>query len=314
MTQDQHKLEPCPWCGGVGVDVVETSTFRWRVAQCKHCGAQCSEIRVQTMGDGTREEWEAKAHADAIEAWNTRAHLQQRPLPVRDDETMRAEFMAWVESQGCDTDGAWSAWQGCWNLLHGSVSAVLIPAKHWDKNVVHEWSGPLPVIDGTERDALRYRWLRDTGYWYTSPKGSPWAVIGAGAGDAMPCCGQELDAAIDAGMADMPPASPSLPVREEPTTGAERFADHLAGELEFDSWMPKHGDKCATHDGGRCGCALARASSPSVQNMGEGETGKDGVKGAPAAEPDHWPFASGADADDAHGVDVPLTNQPKDPK
>ena len=28
---------------------------------------------------------------------------------------MRAEFFAWVRDQGCDTDGAWSAWQGCWN-------------------------------------------------------------------------------------------------------------------------------------------------------------------------------------------------------
>jgi hypothetical protein len=38
-----------------------------------------------------------------------------KPAPPLGD--MRAEFMAWVESQGCDTDGAWSAWQGCWNRL-----------------------------------------------------------------------------------------------------------------------------------------------------------------------------------------------------
>jgi hypothetical protein len=30
-------------------------------------------------------------------------------------EKMRAEFWAWVEEQGCDTDGAWSAWQAAWN-------------------------------------------------------------------------------------------------------------------------------------------------------------------------------------------------------
>jgi hypothetical protein len=40
--------------------------------------------------------------------------------PVADDAVdadaakMRAEFMAWVQDQGCDTDGAWSAWQAAW--------------------------------------------------------------------------------------------------------------------------------------------------------------------------------------------------------
>lgn len=42
-------------------------------------------------------------------------HLERRPMP---DNGMRAEFHAWVKDRGCDTDGAWSAWQGCWNLLH----------------------------------------------------------------------------------------------------------------------------------------------------------------------------------------------------
>jgi hypothetical protein len=31
-------------------------------------------------------------------------------------DRMRAAFMAWVQDQGCDTDGAWSAWQACWKL------------------------------------------------------------------------------------------------------------------------------------------------------------------------------------------------------
>jgi hypothetical protein len=30
-------------------------------------------------------------------------------------EKMRAEFWAWVNDCGCDTDGAWSAWQAAWN-------------------------------------------------------------------------------------------------------------------------------------------------------------------------------------------------------
>jgi hypothetical protein len=46
---------------------------------------------------------------------------------------MRAEFKAWVESQGCDTDGAWSAWQAAWNLrappstTKQEVSIVFVP-------------------------------------------------------------------------------------------------------------------------------------------------------------------------------------------
>lgn len=39
-------------------------------------------------------------------------------------EQMRAEFYAWVRDQGCDTDGAWSAWQGCWNRWADEVEAA----------------------------------------------------------------------------------------------------------------------------------------------------------------------------------------------
>jgi hypothetical protein len=35
---------------------------------------------------------------------------------------MRAEFWKWVDECGCDTDGAWSAWQACWNLLNPAKS------------------------------------------------------------------------------------------------------------------------------------------------------------------------------------------------
>jgi len=65
--------KPCPFCGHVGVIVRETSTFRWRAAECENCGAQSGEVRVQTLGEGTREEWERQAEADAIEEWNKRA-------------------------------------------------------------------------------------------------------------------------------------------------------------------------------------------------------------------------------------------------
>lgn len=43
-------------------------------------------------------------------------------------DKMRAEFWAWVREQGCDTDGAWSAWQGCWNLLTAAGAPPDVPA------------------------------------------------------------------------------------------------------------------------------------------------------------------------------------------
>lgn len=64
--------KPCPFCGATSVRVCEGSTFRWRFAQCDSCGAQAGEVRCQTLGDGTKEEWEAKAVADAIDEWNHR--------------------------------------------------------------------------------------------------------------------------------------------------------------------------------------------------------------------------------------------------
>lgn len=66
-------IKPCPFCGEKDVLVAEGSTFRWRLARCVMCGAQSGEVRIKTIGDGTKEEWEAKGYADAIEAWNDRA-------------------------------------------------------------------------------------------------------------------------------------------------------------------------------------------------------------------------------------------------
>lgn len=62
---------PCPFCGETSGAVAQTSTFRWRAWICG-CGVVGPEIRIQTMGDGTPEEWEAAASIHAIEAWNTR--------------------------------------------------------------------------------------------------------------------------------------------------------------------------------------------------------------------------------------------------
>lgn len=65
--------KPCPFCGNKNVAVVEGSTFRWRACACAECGAIGPEVRMQTSGTGTREEWENKAKADAVAAWNERA-------------------------------------------------------------------------------------------------------------------------------------------------------------------------------------------------------------------------------------------------
>jgi Lar family restriction alleviation protein len=58
---------PCPFCGHVGVNVHEASTFRWIVAECDNCGAQCGEVRRNTMGPLTEED-----EALAIAEWNAR--------------------------------------------------------------------------------------------------------------------------------------------------------------------------------------------------------------------------------------------------
>jgi Lar family restriction alleviation protein len=63
---------PCPFCGGTDITVIEGTSFRWKVAQCQDCGAQCGEVRKQTLGEGTQEEWNKKAEVDAIEEWNKR--------------------------------------------------------------------------------------------------------------------------------------------------------------------------------------------------------------------------------------------------
>ncbi len=67
------ELKPCPFCGDSGVTMNEGSTFRWCYLSCNSCGATPGEVRVQTFGDGTPDEWEKQAAKDAIAAWNRRA-------------------------------------------------------------------------------------------------------------------------------------------------------------------------------------------------------------------------------------------------
>lgn len=67
-----EQLRPCPFCGHVGLEIGEGSTFRWLSYSCGGCGIG-SEVRVQTSGEGSPVEWREKAKTDAIETWNTRA-------------------------------------------------------------------------------------------------------------------------------------------------------------------------------------------------------------------------------------------------
>lgn len=79
---------PCPFCGHVGLEFKEGSTFRWIIAECGGCGASRGETRIQTFGEGTRDEWMADVQADAIQECNTRAILAAaRPQPVQEPLT-----------------------------------------------------------------------------------------------------------------------------------------------------------------------------------------------------------------------------------
>lgn len=79
---------PCPFCGHVGLEFKEGSTFRWIIAECGGCGASRGETRIQTFGEGTRDEWMADVQADAIQEWNTRAILASaRSQPVQEPLT-----------------------------------------------------------------------------------------------------------------------------------------------------------------------------------------------------------------------------------
>jgi hypothetical protein len=109
-------MKPCPWCGSREGEVLQPpgSTFRWRAWVCG-CGVVGPEIRIQTLGEGTREEWEAAARKEALRAWDERKddveklrdvlrRLLQLPVRIRSqggcirlDET-QDELQLWAEA------------------------------------------------------------------------------------------------------------------------------------------------------------------------------------------------------------------------
>lgn len=66
---------PCPFCGSTSINVIEGSTFRWRMPQCDNCGACGPEVRVQTMGEGTPEKWCHDVELECMKVWNTRCNI-----------------------------------------------------------------------------------------------------------------------------------------------------------------------------------------------------------------------------------------------
>lgn len=53
----------------------------------------------------------------------------KKDMNLEEKRRMRAEFFAWVRDQGCDTDGAWSAWQGAWDYREAERKKLLAVVK-----------------------------------------------------------------------------------------------------------------------------------------------------------------------------------------
>ena len=81
-------IEPCPFCGHVGLDFTDGSTYRWGEASCSGCGATCGEVRREYPDEG-------KWHEDAIKEWNTRAKREW--VGLTDEE--RHEIREWQRIQ-----------------------------------------------------------------------------------------------------------------------------------------------------------------------------------------------------------------------
>ena len=90
LNSEELKPLPCPFCGSDKVVVEEGSTFRWVFACCDNCDAKAGEVRKQTVGAGTPQEWHEAAQKRAIEEWNKRAQLAQ-PEPDELGEIIPAD-------------------------------------------------------------------------------------------------------------------------------------------------------------------------------------------------------------------------------
>lgn len=82
MDDQQTEVMPCPFCGAHDVAVTEGETFRWRLVICNCCGARGPDVRIQTAGSGTKEDWERNAYAGAMAEWNKRMHLRHKDMTL----------------------------------------------------------------------------------------------------------------------------------------------------------------------------------------------------------------------------------------
>jgi hypothetical protein len=107
------ELRPCPFCGNDAPRKrIQIDESLWSHAAVDWLTIVCDECDCQSVS--------SEVHTDVIAAWNRRT-----PEPPKERQ-MRAEFEAWVQDRGCDTDGAWSAWQACWNLRFGGSDAEAV--------------------------------------------------------------------------------------------------------------------------------------------------------------------------------------------
>ena len=67
------EIAPCPWCGTQELNFVDGVTYKWGLAECSSCGANCGETRREYPDVGA---W----HEKAIIAWNTRFNPAERKV------------------------------------------------------------------------------------------------------------------------------------------------------------------------------------------------------------------------------------------
>lgn len=145
---ENEEAKSCPFCGFVGVDICHGTTFRWRYAQCNACEARAGEVRIQTSGSGTREEWEQEARIQAIKEWNTRAEVNPWRYVGRDGtpETPGTYEVSAIFGDVRDrADMYWSGERWCWSEILSTVNEVSELVYAW-----HELPEPAPPLEPEE--------------------------------------------------------------------------------------------------------------------------------------------------------------------
>lgn len=111
---------PCPFCGGTEFENVREDTFRWRLARCNGCGAQ-------TAGSGSRDDWERRAHVDALAEWNLRSMPTEDQFSDDPDDSQIADACLWLRHdfglmEDSDRarlmDSMRAHWQAVWKAVH----------------------------------------------------------------------------------------------------------------------------------------------------------------------------------------------------